>query len=224
MASHSSWYGTSLPYSCTSASFAPNARQPPASATPAASRRIRDLGIAGTLGWAPLWSRPPGARTRECPSIGGALLLDFSNAARTIFPPIEGSPARFKRRGAITPPTPQINASHAYVARLPDPAYLYRLRRRDRLRSQEVHEEFVGLPHVRPLDPDLGDRAGIHLGEPRRARARRHGGERRQVRRHNRPLLLGGRHTGDGVPLRVHDAVLLRLEGALRARVPEDAL
>ena len=33
-------------------------------------------------------------------------------------------------------------------------------------------------------------------------------------------LLLGRRHPGHGLPRRLHDAVLLRLQGALRAGIP----
>ena len=47
---------------------------------------------------------------------------------------------------------------------------------------------------------------------------------RRQVRHHDQPLLLGGRDPGDGLPGDLHDAVLLRLQGALGAGVPEAAL
>ena len=38
------------------------------------------------------------------------------------------------------------------------------------------------------------------------------------------PFLLGGRDPGHGVPGRLHDAVLLRVQGAFRAGIPEDAL
>ena len=45
---------------------------------------------------------------------------------------------------------------------------------------------FVGLPHVRPLHPDLGHRPGLHLRQPRRAGTGRHGRQRRQIRHRHR--------------------------------------
>ena len=38
------------------------------------------------------------------------------------------------------------------------------------------------------------------------------------------PFLLGWRHSGHGLPRRLHDALLLRLQGPLGARIPQDAL
>ncbi len=62
---------------------------------------------------------------------------------------------------------------------------------------------------------------GVRLGQPRGARGDRHGSVRRQVRHDDLPLLLARGGGGDGVRGRVHDAVLLRLEGPVRARVSE---
>ena len=45
-----------------------------------------------------------------------------------------------------------------------------------------------------------------------------------KVRHLDQPLLLGRRDPGDGLPRRLHDAVLLRLARALGARVPAAAL
>ncbi len=67
----------------------------------------------------------------------------------------------------------------------------------------------------------LGDRARVHLGEPRRAGSDRHGRVGGQVRHRHEPLLLGGCDSGDGVRRAVHDALLLRIAGALGARVPQ---
>ena len=47
---------------------------------------------------------------------------------------------------------------------------------------------------------------------------------RRQVRHRHQPLLLGGRDPGDGLRGPLHDAVLLRLAGALGARIPAAAV
>ena len=55
-------------------------------------------------------------------------------------------------------------------------------------------------------------------------RSDRHGGLRCQVRHDDLPFLLAGGGGGDGLRGRVHDALLLRLEGPLRARVPQAPL
>ena len=47
---------------------------------------------------------------------------------------------------------------------------------------------------------------------------------RSQIRHHHESLLLDWRHTGDAVCWALHDALLLRLQGSLSARVPEDAV
>ena len=60
--------------------------------------------------------------------------------------------------------------------------------------------------------------------QPRRPRTGRHGRQRRQVRHRHQPLLLGRRHSRDDLPGDLHDAVLLRLQGPLGARVPQDAV
>ena len=82
-------------------------------------------------------------------------------------------------------------------------------------------------PRLLPLGPvvagvDHGPR--VHRRQPRRARDPRHGRERRPVRRGDRALLLARRHPRDGVPGHRDDALLLRLEGALGAGVPEAPL
>src|SRR5262245_863701 len=62
-------------------------------------------------------------------------------------------------------------------------------------------------------------RAGVHLSQPRCAGSHRHGRVGRQVRYRDQPLLLGRRHSGDGLRGPVHDAVLLRLAGPFRPGV-----
>ena len=66
--------------------------------------------------------------------------------------------------------------------------------------------------------PRLGDRARVHLGEPRRAGSDRDGRVGGEVRHRHEPLLLDRRDPGDGVRRAVHDAVLLRIARALGAR------
>src|ERR1039457_6129634 len=102
-ASHWSMYGTSLPQACTSTSFAPNARQPPASATPAASIRIRVLSIAATLG------APSAGSRRAAGAARGGLMLDFSRLRRTILRRAKAAWRGASRPGDCrfsTPPTP----------------------------------------------------------------------------------------------------------------------
>ena len=72
---------------------------------------------------------------------------------------------------------------------------------------------------VRTVTAGVGDRAGVHLRQPRRRRDHGHVGVRCGVRAADRALLLGRRDPGDAVPRRRDDAVLLRLEGALGAGV-----
>ena len=61
-------------------------------------------------------------------------------------------------------------------------ADLLRRGARHRLRGQALHQDQPGLLPVRPLAAGVGHRPGVHLGQPRRARAARHGGQRRPVR------------------------------------------
>ena len=65
----------------------------------------------------------------------------------------------------------------------------------------------------------LGDRPGVHLGQPRGRRDHGHVGQRRPDRHRDGALLLDRRHPRDALPRRRDDAVLLRLEGALGPRV-----
>ena len=77
---------------------------------------------------------------------------------------------------------------------------------------------------LRPLAAGVDHRPGVHRRQPRRARDPRPGGQRRPVRRPGGPLLLDRRGPGDDLPGAVHDALLLRRQGPLGARVPAAAL
>ena len=77
-----------------------------------------------------------------------------------------------------------------------------------------------GLPALRAITARVGDRPGLHLGQPRRDRDPRHGRQRRAVRPADRALLLDRRRAGHGVPRPGDDAVLLRLARPQRAGVP----
>lgn len=83
------------------------------------------------------------------------------------------------------------------------------------------------LDRVLPLGPftaGMGDRARVHLSQPRRGRGDGHVGHRRPVRTADDALLLDRRRTGDALPGCRDDAVLLRLQGALGPRVHADAI
>ena len=107
---------------------------------------------------------------------------------------------------------------------LRDPGDLLRRRARDRVRREALHQDEPRLLPLGPLAARVDHGPGVHLGQPRRARDPRHGGQRRAVRRLHGPLLLGRRDPGDGLPRDRDDALLLRLEGPQRARVPAAAL
>ncbi|CAA9324048.1 MAG: Predicted sodium-dependent galactose transporter, partial [uncultured Gemmatimonadaceae bacterium] len=83
------------------------------------------------------------------------------------------------------------------------------------------HAHQLGLLPVGALAAALGDGARVPLREPRRAGGDRDGRVGRQVRHRDRALLLDRRDPGDGVRRALHDAVLLRVARALRARVPQ---
>ena len=75
----------------------------------------------------------------------------------------------------------------------------------------------LGLLPFGSVAPRLGDRAGLHRGQPRCRRDHRHVRERRELRHpHQGALLLGRRRPRDAVPRRRDDdALLLRLQGAV---------
>ena len=86
-----------------------------------------------------------------------------------------------------------------------------------------LHDDEHGFLPIGPFDSGLGRRTCVPLRQSRRAGSHRHGGLGRQVRHRDQSFLLGGRDPGDGVPRRLHDAVLLRLARTLGAGVSEVA-
>ena len=87
-----------------------------------------------------------------------------------------------------------------------------------------IHEDLGGFPYLRPVDSDLGDWASLYFGQPRCVGACRHGGQRSEIRHQHGALLLAGRDSCDDLPRGVHDAVLLRLQGEIRAGIPKNAV
>ena len=110
------------------------------------------------------------------------------------------------------------------LRRLRDHRDLLRRRPRRRVRGQALHQEQPRLLPVGALPAGLDHGPGVHLRQPRRHRGARHGGQRCAVRRRDRQLLLARRDPGHGLPRPGDDAVLLRLQGPLGARVPAAAL
>ena len=95
----------------------------------------------------------------------------------------------------------------------------FALRARRRRRAQApIDDDQRGVLPGGTGDTGVGLRTGVHLGKPRRAGNHRHGRVGCEVRHLDQPFLLDRRDPGDGVPRRVHDAVLLRLARALGAR------
>ena len=109
-------------------------------------------------------------------------------------------------------------------SRLHDHRDLLRGGARHRVCRPTVDQDRSRLLPVRPLAAGVDHRPGVHLREPGRARDPRPVGQRRPVRRLCRALLLDRRGAGDGVPRAGDDAVLLRGQGPLGARVPAPAL
>ena len=70
----------------------------------------------------------------------------------------------------------------------------------------------------------MGRRSRIYFRKSWRARSDRHGRFRREIRNRHQPFLLDRRDSRDDFRRPFHDAVLLRLKGALRARIFADAL
>jgi predicted permease len=108
--------------------------------------------------------------------------------------------------------------------RLRHPRPVFRLCPRHRLEAPQTHLLQRRLPHVRAVRPRLDHQPGVHRGQSWRGGTRRHGRFGRQVRHHDRAFLLARRHPRHAVHGHFHDALLLRQQGALGARIPEDAL
>ena len=81
--------------------------------------------------------------------------------------------------------------------------------------------DFLTSGHSLPLWITSSGIPGRQHGRPRDDR---HVRLRRQVRHDDLALLLAGRHPGHAVRRRLHDAVLLRQQRAVRARIPQAAL
>ena len=103
--------------------------------------------------------------------------------------------------------------------RLPHPRHLLRVRAGHRGHRPALGLGLARLLPLRALAARVGDRSGVHLGEPRRRRDHGDVGQRRRDRHRDGALLLDRRHPRDALPRRRDDAVLLRLEGALGPRV-----
>lgn len=110
------------------------------------------------------------------------------------------------------------------LVRLHPHRHLLRLRHRRRTHRPVQGRHGGRLPHLWPFPAGLGDRYRLRLGEPRRGRD--HGNVRqwRRVRHADLPLLLDRRGPGHDLPGTGHDALLLRLQGALGTRVHAQAL
>ena len=101
--------------------------------------------------------------------------------------------------------------------RLADHAGLLRLCPRHWRCAEALHADQQRLFPGRPVDPGMGLRPGVHLGEPRSAGGYRDGRVGGEVRHYHQPLLLDRRDPGDDLCRSLHDAVLLWLEGAFRS-------
>ena len=110
------------------------------------------------------------------------------------------------------------------LVRLLPHRHLLRLRHRRGLHGQDANLLLQRVPHLGPLPARLGDRHRLRLGQPRRRGDHGHVRQRGEVRPADLPLLLDRRHPGHAVPGAGHDALLLRLQGPLRAGVHAQAL
>ena len=110
------------------------------------------------------------------------------------------------------------------LGRLRDPGHLLRRGPRASASWPALHQDEPRLLPLGPLAAGVDHRPGLRLGQPGRHRDPRHGGQRRAVRRRHGQLLLDRRRPGHGLPRPGDDALLLRVEGALGARVPAAAL
>ena len=127
---------------------------------------------------------------------------------------------RRHRAPGLDGPRPRLGHAHQRVAgRLRARRALLRLRPRHRARRPAPGVGLGRLLPLRPLAAGVGDRPGLHLGEPRRRRDHGDVGQRCGVRAADGPLLLGRCDPGDALPRRRDDAVLLRQQGALGPRV-----
>ena len=110
------------------------------------------------------------------------------------------------------------------LVRLHPDSHLLRVRDRGGFRDEGEGGLLRCIPHRGALTARLGHRYRVRLGQPGCCRDHGHVGQRRPVRDADLPLLLGRRHPGDALLGHRDDAVLLRLEGPLGARVHVQAL
>src|SRR5260370_32134847 len=108
--------------------------------------------------------------------------------------------------------------------RLHDYPALFRFRAGHRVCSEKAHEDEHGLFPFRTVDPRVDCRLGVSFGKPGGAGSDRDGRERGEVRNFDFALLLDRGGSGDAVCRNFHDAVLLRVAGALRAGIPKASL
>src|SRR5689334_22727771 len=102
-----------------------------------------------------------------------------------------------------------------YIRRLLDPCAVFRIRVGYRVVPSEERQFQFGLPDERPLAAPMDYVAGFSGRQYGCARNDRNVRLRRKVRDDDLPLLLGRRDSGDAVRRGIHDAVLLRQQGAL---------
>ena len=88
-------------------------------------------------------------------------------------------------------------------------------------RFMKTSKDFFLRPGARS-PPGL--RTGLYLRQPGCPGSDRHGRVGREIRHRDQPFLLDWRYSGDDVRRRLHDAFLLRFEGALSAGVSATAL
>ena len=161
-------------------------------------------------------------------SIGrGVRLSAIGPLAAFPIPAIMGETCPLRRCPALSyvqipiPSGPNHGEYSPRTHRLRHPHRLHAVRAGDRCRPETLHEDEHRLLPVGPLDSGVDRRVGVCLGEPGGTRGDRDGRVRRQVRHDDLPFLLAGGRGGDGLRGRIHDAVLLRIESPLRARIPE---
>src|ERR1700761_349448 len=108
--------------------------------------------------------------------------------------------------------------------RLADHAGLLRFRAGHRVCPEALYAHEQRFFPCRPVDAGVDLRTGFHLRDPGRAGSHRDGCLGGEVWHCDEPLLLDWRDPRDGVRGHLHDAVLLRIEGAIGAGVSAAAL
>src|SRR5690242_2620538 len=114
-----------------------------------------------------------------------------------------------------------LRATRTPFDRLRDYPAVFRFRAGHWIRPEKIHEDEHGFFPVRPLDSGVDCGTGVFVGEPGRAGSDRNGRKRGEVRDFDFAFLLDWGGTGDAVRRGLHDAVLLRIAGAVGAGIPE---